>query len=225
MNNLLKSILALVFVITILIIYKCNKTKPGCYDDNCMNDIICVLKYTANKLNKFNIRWWIDFGTLLGVYRGDGIIYGDDDADFSYDARDTNKLFEMFEEIKKENTYSITNSGWCREPYKIINTKTGAVVDLFPFHISGNKMLSSHSSAYDSNVDDIYPLREFYSDKLKILLPIPNRPVARLTQKYGDDFMIPQDKKGKNGKFIRTAKVIQRCVPMRFNNIYINHMV
>jgi phosphorylcholine metabolism protein LicD len=36
---------------------------------------------TINVLNKNNINYWVDFGTLLGICRNKDIIFGDDDAD------------------------------------------------------------------------------------------------------------------------------------------------
>lgn len=51
-----------------------------------------MLSDLAIILNKHNLRWWIDGGTLLGFVRNNGFIPWDDDMDISLPRNDYIKL-------------------------------------------------------------------------------------------------------------------------------------
>ena len=51
--------------------------------DCCRENLTLLLLETAEFLNDNDVRYWIDFGTLLGVLRDDGVLPWDRDVDFS----------------------------------------------------------------------------------------------------------------------------------------------
>jgi len=55
------------------------------------------LRYTAELLNAADIRWFVFFGTLLGLTRDSDVIQGDDDVDIYIDSRDRAELVELLE--------------------------------------------------------------------------------------------------------------------------------
>ncbi len=61
-----------------------------------------MLKDVTEVMEKHNIRYWIDFGTLLGIVREGRLLPWDDDMDFSMDEKDRQKMHEIvMPEIKK----------------------------------------------------------------------------------------------------------------------------
>ena len=61
-----------------------------------------LLRFIDNVCAKYDIEYWIDYGTLLGAYRHGGFIPWDDDLDISIMRQDYEKLLEVLPlEIKK----------------------------------------------------------------------------------------------------------------------------
>ena len=52
---------------------------------------------TIKFLNKNNITYWVDFGTLLGIHRDGDIILGDNDADICIPSSEEDKLLKAFQ--------------------------------------------------------------------------------------------------------------------------------
>lgn len=78
-----------------------------------------LLKDTIDILNKNNIPYFLECGTLLGAYRHQDIIPWDDDLDICIRLEDHNKLLKCQDEFKKENIYLIEGCLGCwGEPYK-----------------------------------------------------------------------------------------------------------
>ena len=73
---------------------------------------IKVLKVVIDTLNKYNIKYYLDFGTLIGAIREKGLIPWDDDIDISLlNEQDYEKIPKLLEEIKnnyKLRTYLFT---------------------------------------------------------------------------------------------------------------------
>lgn len=61
-----------------------------------------LLRFIDNVCDKYDIDYWIDYGTLLGAVRHDGFIPWDDDVDLSVMRKDYEKLIEVLpKEISK----------------------------------------------------------------------------------------------------------------------------
>lgn len=165
--------------------------KPPCQDEECKRNIIVLIKNVSTILNKYDIRYWADFGTLLGMVRDKSVIHGDDDADFSFDMRDIDQLKLALEDIKKTYPqYSILVR--CNNIIKVIDGHT--VLDLFPFVIHNTQLISGHTSDDDVDEKVIYPLKMvIYPDTRYGVFSIytPNDSHTRLSLKYGD-YMTPK---------------------------------
>ena len=73
-----------------------------------VDDSLRVLKNIVDTLNKFNIAYYLDFGTLLGAMRHNGLIPWDDDIDISLVHReDYAKMREVMNYIKEEYHHRI----------------------------------------------------------------------------------------------------------------------
>ena len=75
--------LFLVFILTLFAFYKRKLIRE-------------TFIKTINFLNKNNITYWVDFGTLLGIHRDGDIILGDHDADICIPPTEEKKLLKAF---------------------------------------------------------------------------------------------------------------------------------
>lgn len=63
-----------------------------------------LLRFVDNVCNKYDIEYWLDYGTLLGAVRHGGFIPWDDDIDLSIMRKDYEKLIEVLpKEISKHD--------------------------------------------------------------------------------------------------------------------------
>ncbi len=98
------------------------------------------LEWITNIMNKSNIRYWLDSGTLLGMVRDDKIIENDNDIDLSIWDTDTNLALSIISEIRKEN-YRIRMLYYEGNIFKmkcIPNDKSKKLIDINIFRRSNN---------------------------------------------------------------------------------------
>lgn len=73
---------------------------------NNIDNAIKMLDATIRTLNKYDIKYYLDFGTLLGAVRDNGFIPWDDDMDITIlNSKDFSKIPQILQEIKKEYNY------------------------------------------------------------------------------------------------------------------------
>lgn len=77
--------------------------KPLPLLDNIKNACLELLVFVGNICKKYELDWWLDYGTLLGAVRHDGYIPWDDDIDIGMTRKDGEKLFSIIESEIKEN--------------------------------------------------------------------------------------------------------------------------
>ena len=69
----------------------------------CKKKHICKLKYLLKKIvdifNKNNLVFWLDSGSLLGLYRYNGILPWDDDVDLGINNNNVNHLLSLENEL------------------------------------------------------------------------------------------------------------------------------
>ena len=135
---------------------------------------------------KYDIKWWLDYGTLLGSIRHENFIPWDDDIDIGMMRKDYHRFIEIiYEEIEKNNLTDYIDVGyrWRKFNGKDINSflqfymrdeKIGdhpllAGVDVFPYdfmknydeNIFGDSYNASHRNFYQKlcngfNFSDLY---------------------------------------------------------------------
>lgn len=74
-----------------------GENMPSC----CKNHMIQVLHYLGELLERENITYWLNFGSLLGAVRDGKIIPWDSDSDIGMFKEDLIKLLDLKPEIKK----------------------------------------------------------------------------------------------------------------------------
>lgn len=121
-------------------------------DRNGMRDIqLAILDYFSDFCRENELKWWLDYGTLLGAVRHKGYIPWDDDIDISMMREDYEKLKKLFNEYagKDGGRYKLLDAELDKTyPYtfgKIIDTETvlyegtqevitiGVYMDVFAF--------------------------------------------------------------------------------------------
>lgn len=83
---------------------------------------------------KYNLTYWIDYGTLLGAIRHDGFIPWDDDIDVAMPRHDYNKIKTILE-LELKNLGFIVNEGegYKSQIYRLILKNTPIQLDIFPY--------------------------------------------------------------------------------------------
>jgi len=114
-----------------------------------------ILKKVDDVCKSLGIKYYIIYGTLLGVVRHKGFIPWDDDIDIGMKIEDYNKFVEFFMTHKEElspleihnhktNKYCFYNiSRVCDNTYVIkfnaLKYQSGAFIDIYPFEGLGNE--------------------------------------------------------------------------------------
>ena len=90
------------------------------------------LKKIIDILDRNNIQYWLDSGTLLGCIRHGGFIPWDDDIDIGMMREDYDKLPKIFEnEFKDDPDFYFVDCYFG----KLIHKSSGLVIDIFPMDI------------------------------------------------------------------------------------------
>lgn len=194
---------------------------PKCLGKMCKQDNIDLLHYITTGMYTRGIKYWLDFGGLLGVIREGDMIEGDDDLDICITTSEIDKVDTYFDNLANNALckYYVKRSKniICRQASSLYQvrpkcTNNKALLDIFVFEDDSKEVLKSRwTSKDDTYFDTIFPLNYFYVEKWGFSVNIPNNPTLRLTEKYGEDFMIPNSKKQHN-RFKRGYYVLNRCM-------------
>ena len=158
----------------------------GKYYDN-HNKLIIFINEILPYMEKYDIKYWVHAGTLLGYTRHKGFIPWDDDIDFGYL---NNKNIENFkEELKKK--YIIENTFF---GFKIINKKNNEIfIDMFEYVIDYKNNIVNQT--YYSNLiwpkenyylDELFPLKKGKFENLELF--VPNESEKICNKFYGSDY-------------------------------------
>jgi hypothetical protein len=93
---------------------------------------------TRDALEHNNSVWWLDMGTLLGVYRSNSILTNDDDSDFCVVCDDENKLKDMLIKYFSDNRIACV----------VILNRNGTVI-----HIEHENPYNTHLDLYLCHID------------------------------------------------------------------------
>lgn len=199
----------------------CTRLTPRCahareYDhelrDCCRKHVIGIMRTLAPLLDSMKVRWWADYGTLLGAVRNPlttwadypwlsqegrttkgphaGIIPHDKDGDLGILWTDWAKVRKLRPTLIKAG-YAVS-SNYSRGSMKVrVSAKNHTNIDLFFWHERQDGSLYRVGYA---QVDQ-FKGREFHKDMLTpfsrvewegMRIPAPRNPEAFLTMRYGD---------------------------------------
>ena len=100
------------------------------------------LKKVIEILDRNNVPYWLDCGTLLGCIRHGGFIPWDDDIDIGMMREDYDKLPKIFEDEFKDDPDFYFVSGYFG---KVLSKSCGLVIDIFPMDIYPKYLPDAHS--------------------------------------------------------------------------------
>jgi hypothetical protein len=159
------------------------------------NTLLFIIKLLKN--NNIN-NWFIGYGTLLGIIRGNECIEGDDDIDIVCDSIYYDKLKKLLIEndFKIEYGYGINNS---RYILKTKETKEYCTIDFYMANVNKN---GDFNDKWEKVIwSDCYKSNKLIEYKWKNeVLYIPNNYEKKLIGRYGINWKIPQDTKGPKPK-------------------------
>ena len=105
-----------------------------------------LLKFVENVCKKYELEWWIDYGTLLGAVRHGDFVPWDDDLDSGMMREDYNKFIDIIPKEIEENNLEkviaaykldrtdIQTKRWYQVRYQYPGFKnTFTTVDIFPY--------------------------------------------------------------------------------------------
>ena len=105
-----------------------------------------LLKFMDNICKKYDLEWWLDYGTLLGSIRHGDFVPWDDDLDCAMMREDYNKIITIIDDEIKENNLTkvigaykldrtdIQTKRWFQIRYQYPGFKnTFTTLDIFPY--------------------------------------------------------------------------------------------
>ncbi|MFH1850926.1 MAG: LicD family protein [Candidatus Neomarinimicrobiota bacterium] len=90
-----------------------------------------ILADTVAFLDEYNIRYWLDCGTLLGIIRNGDLLPWDHDADICIDARDSQRLLDNIHKLPRKYWTSIRHNYTGRLPGSLRAIKVKLVAKKF----------------------------------------------------------------------------------------------
>lgn len=193
--DILIFVIVLIFILSVYYIYENIKNQ---YIDlatnltfwknkynNQHNELILLISEIIPYLEKYDIKYWVHAGTLLGMARHSGFIPWDDDVDFGYINEPNIKYFKK----ELEDKYIIENTFF---GFKIIN-KNNIFIDMFEYNIDNNNNIANQT--YYSNLlwpkenyylTELFPLKKDKFENLELF--VPNETDKICNRIYGNDY-------------------------------------
>jgi len=147
-----------------------------------MNKFVCFL---ANLFNRHNIKYWADFGTLLGIVRDKNVISWDNDVDFSILQSECFKIYPIIGDILANNTVGYVK---CHHvgAFKIFFKGQNWHCDIYPWIIDG-QIVKHPQKCFGLPTFPTYEIEDLIlTDFNNIKIKIPIHYENRLVRLYGD---------------------------------------
>lgn len=149
-----------------------------------------LLFFTIDILNENKIKYWIDYGTLLGCVRDKSIISHDCDVDISMFEKDKDRLLKLKNCFSKYD-FSLRPHGTVLIKPK---RKTNLHLDILFWKCKDNilnryKHIVNKNKGHEFPIDWVSPLKQaFFYDKV---VSIPNNPKQFCEFRYGSTWQKP----------------------------------
>ncbi len=135
-----------------------------------------LLKMFSDKCAEHGLRYWIDFGTLLGAVRHKGFIPWDDDTDVSMMKNEYEKLWELLPTMfPKEKGFTWRKHGFIQICYK----DTPINLDVFPHYFHSETFSPEVREELTKNIRKVHKKTRFAHGQVNL----PDTEVTALINK------------------------------------------
>lgn len=108
-----------------------------------------LLKMFAKKCDEHNLRYWLDYGTLMGCVRHKGFIPWDDDIDIGMMRSDYEKFVELAPQFfPEEEGFFFKHHIFFQIGYK----DTPINIDVFPYHFHAVSLTEENDALIDAKI-------------------------------------------------------------------------
>jgi phosphorylcholine metabolism protein LicD len=161
-----------------------------------------LFKDVLTLFEKYELKYWLDGGTLLGLVRDDSIMPHDSDHDFCIKVEDVNdKFFLLIDELYNDPKYDMKSNDRCHKYHKdgFNNGSLKPMKGLFGnyYQITYAKKFESKGKEKDVYCDlfIVFPFEDFYFYKLSLFnfrFKKEHIEECKTIKKYGHDIRIPK---------------------------------
>ena len=184
-----------------------------------------ILELSVSIFNKYNIPYWIDYGTLIGAIRHKGFIPWDDDIDVCLLKEDYLKLPEIFSK-ELQNTKMYYTLGDEKGSQLIRLGCNGYVIDFFPFEFVNKRCTSQTQKeeflskwfAIKSKILKKYSLKDFINNNVNHIDII-----NEVNKMKEDIFACNYKENHESGQLIRSVETItiaKRLAIVEYDDIF-----
>jgi hypothetical protein len=147
-----------------------------------------LLRKTCECFNQENIEYWVDFGSLLGIHRENGVILGDGDADICI-INLSKKKFKRAAHALRAHNLSFRKVFFVNM-YRVSTHGCTCYLDCYVNVASGDTYIGATGKT--SNIPMRFVGKPRLIDWGATKVRVPENVEATLTWRYGDDFMQPK---------------------------------
>ena len=149
---------------------------------------IAALKEITALLDKNNLLYWVDCGTLLGVYRYGGIIPWDDDIDIAIFNHDYFAIKHLLRQLNPKK-YQVQDWSCYTKPHtflKILIKESNTLIDIYHYNIDFEKKEIQYIFSYEhSSIPD-----KWKEEEMRMLKPIAFDNFFPLKKGQFEDFTV-----------------------------------
>lgn len=173
------------------------------------------LEIISYMMDKYRLRYWVDFGTLLGTVRHYGFVPWDDDVDIAMLRSDYQKFPEIFEKEMSNYAFSIRLDSAIKIFWDLGEDKKIHLCDVFPYdnhykRISDPTQIevlnTNNRNCYNAFLDkfDLIESRKVFAkfDKQKF------NSIQNLIKKLRNELVLEGNEENSNGNIITGAEIL-----------------
>lgn len=150
----------------------------------CKNHIVDLIKFLVDLMNKYNMTYFLDYGSLLGCARNNSFIPWDTDGDISIiDKGDIIKFFEKINKNIVNNNYYLEKQSELK--YVLYYSKINSLHIDISIRKKNNNLWCDQYPNWAISDNDLFPLIKSLFENIEV--NIPNNFITYLNKGYGDN--------------------------------------
>lgn len=152
--------------------------------------------------NKYNVEYWVDFGTLLGIIRENDIILGDNDIDICIlDTKSNHEKMKLVKNDIEKLGFKFTKETW--SAYRVRKSILFADIYINKFDYKNKLYLGAVNNNDNISFDLIGTPKTIIWKKYNLPVKVPENIHEVLVWRYGNDYMTPKHNfKGRSNNFL-----------------------